>query len=145
MLANLPSRLPSFDLLVQDMLAPPDEIAKALGVTVTTFKRWCRSGDPPRSVVLALYWLSRWGQHDLDADLYNRAQMLQALADSRAREIRSLNAKLARLSALGSFGAANDPLVDVHITPGDLPARPVSPARPEPVFQPLHVNLAAAV
>lgn len=147
MILRPPRALPSFDTLYADLRitgATPQVLAKYLGVSLSTVYRWMAGVEPPRPALLAMYWISQWGLSELDAELFNRAQLLQGLADARAREVRKLHEVIARLSSLGSFGAANDPTTYVPALSSEFPPRP-SFAEPLPDLVPVRATLSAAV
>jgi hypothetical protein len=93
---------------------PPGAIARALGVSARTVARWRASGEAPRAVLLALFWLTRWGSSALDCELHNRAQVYRSLSESRGRQVMALKRRIEALEAVAHTGAANadyfDPL-----------------------------------
>jgi transcriptional regulator with XRE-family HTH domain len=147
MILKPPRRLPPFLVLYDDLRsvgASPEAVAKYLGVSLSTVYRWLAGAEPPRPSVLALYWISKWGLSAIDAELSNTARLAQAMADARAREVRELHAVIARISALGSFGAANDPTTVVGAMSAEFPPRPQYVER-LPKLSPLPVTLTAAM
>lgn len=90
------------------------KVARHLGLSEATLKRYKQTGNAPRAVHLALFWESRWGLSVLDCDIWNRDSLrlghIRALQDENAQ----LKAQLARLVALGASGAANDALWGVN-------------------------------
>ncbi len=142
-----PTQTPHILTLLDDM-ATRDlrKIARHLGVTENTVKRWAKTGNAPRMAHLALFWESRWGLSVLDVDIWNRESLrlghIRALTDENTQ----LKAQLARLVELGHHGAANDPLWGVNcertgaagtITGRQLPAVPASGVE---LIQQLHAN-----
>ena len=97
-------------MLLDDLGNPaPSALAKALGVTVRTVYRWLKSPDEvPRTVLLALFWITRWGQSEIHCDLVNSESLAQAQLRNQRDEISQLRTELARVLALGNTGAAND-------------------------------------
>lgn len=70
-----PRDLPLWHLILGDLGNPPAKrIAKVLDVGVRTVYRWNRSGNAPRSAVLALYWLTRWGRAQVHCQAENDAR-----------------------------------------------------------------------
>ena len=55
------ARMPPLDFLLADQMAPPQRIARHLGVSLRSLQRWRASGNAPRAVYLALWFESRWG------------------------------------------------------------------------------------
>ena len=118
MLILVPKYVPPLSMMLADMANPkPRELARALGVTERTVHRWMRADHAPRAVMLALFWLTRWGQSAVDCHAYNSATLSAAVAASLTREVETLNAKVARLARLGDFGAANDPAPGAALAP----------------------------
>lgn len=121
MLFRLPKQLPPLNVLLEEIGRPTVlELARALDVHERTVRRWVAANDAPKSALLTLFWLTRWGMQWLDADLYNEAQLHFAMNSCQARQIRELKGRLNRVGRLGSFGSANDPAEGVELPrPGD--------------------------
>lgn len=141
MLMKLPKYVPPLDELLYYTHRPTAAaLAKAMGVTESTAKRWIAKNEAPKSVLLALFWLTRWGMQWVDADLYNEAQLHFAMNRCQARQIRDLKSKLRRAAKLGNFGSANDPAegIELPVPAGTQPVQihrqrmtvPGSPRRP---------------
>jgi hypothetical protein len=80
MLYQIPRKLPAFGLIYTDLGRPhPSNIAAALGVDESTVRRWIKAGDAPRPALLALFWVTQWGASQLDAELFNRWRLSDAL------------------------------------------------------------------
>jgi len=97
--------------MLEDLGNPsPRALAKALDVTPRTVSRWI--ADPentPRPVMLSLFWLTRWGQSQVDCEAVNTARMYRGFTESLRTENARLKNELARLVSAGDFGCANDP------------------------------------
>lgn len=117
--------------MVEDLNATPAEVAKALDVGVSTVYRWLQQNNAPRPAMLALFWLSRWGQSAIDCDMHNRSAVFEGLAKALERELWQQNQDFAKLAQIGHYGSANDPLP--HIAPllGLDDARTLDARRPE--------------
>lgn len=110
-LALLPRHTPQLDMMLDDIGAPgAAELAKALGVSPRTAARWQKTGEAPRAVMLALYYVTRWGRSDVHCQAHNDARQQAALAFCLKTELDKANARLASLGQIGDFGSANDPL-----------------------------------
>ena len=129
-----PRDVPSLETMLGDIGSPDAKaLAKALGVTPRTVRNWRSAGYAPMPVLLALFWLTKWGQQWIHIDLYNTNQMhanqsnvyRHALAKAE-KEIADLHEQIERLGQLGDFGSANDPVGGVS-GPG-----PVHPS-PQPM------------
>ncbi|KQW76583.1 hypothetical protein [Methylibium sp. Root1272] len=143
MLTRLPRQLPAFPDLLADLGNPGAALlARALGVTDRTVRRWLVDGNAPRPVLLALFWMTRWGQSEVACEAHNSAVMHAGMVGCLQREIAALRRELGRVLALGEFGAANSPsAVHVEHQPDDEPqhdgrrdgGREIGPARGVPV------------
>lgn len=110
MLNRLPRHTPTLPVILAEIGNPPlRDVARTFGVTVATIKNWIKHGAP-QPVLFSLWWLTRWGMHNLNAEVFNLAQLDRQSAQAQARENAMLRAQIDRLLKLGNFGAANDPL-----------------------------------
>lgn len=106
-----PTQTPHILTLLDDMPTQQDrQLARHLGLSASTIAKYRRTGEAPRLVHLALFWESRWGLSVLDCEIENRQRMAKAQIETLQHQVQALQAQVARLSALGDFGAANDPL-----------------------------------
>lgn len=105
-----PGHTPPLATLLDD-LATRDtaRIARHLDVSPRTLHRWTLADDAPRAVLLALFWETRWGASTIDSDLHNAAAVHRAHAAALQSECATLRTRIARLEAIGNFGAANLP------------------------------------
>lgn len=88
MLQNLPRHTPPLSLMLHDLGDPkPPVLARALGVSTRTVYTWLRRDDAPRPVLLAVFWLTRWGRQHLDADLYNLATLHMRYSAALRRDL----------------------------------------------------------
>nr|WP_181716085.1 MULTISPECIES: hypothetical protein [Bacteria] len=98
-------------ILLGDMFEKnPKKVAKHLGVTVATLKRWKAADHAPKAAMLALFYESRWGYSLLYTTAYNAETIARGLADSLQRTNDALRMRIARLEALGNFESANEPI-----------------------------------
>lgn len=105
-----PRQLPSLEVLLHDLGQPrADVIARALGVTPRTVRRWLADGQAPRPVMLALFWESSYGRSQANADAHNAAMWARAQVAGLERENATLSARVAYLERVGQFGSANAP------------------------------------
>lgn len=95
--------------MIDDLAATPAQVAKALQISESTVYRWLARGAAPRAAELALYWITRWGRAELDASLEYQARNALGLARCLQENVTQLEYRLARVAAIGDFGAANDP------------------------------------
>lgn len=108
-----PSQLPPLSLLIDDSPTRcTKQLARYLGISERTFKRYQEQDHAPRLVMLALFWESRWGQSVLDCEIFNRDRvqrgLIQAL-QTEGQQLRETVGKMAQMLADGGHGAANEP------------------------------------
>ncbi len=106
-----PTKTPSISILLDDLPTTDlKRVARHLGLSVATIKRYAQTNNAPRLVHLALFWETSWGLSRLDCDIWNRdslrLQTIRILQDENA----ALRQKIVHLVKSGHFGAANDPL-----------------------------------
>lgn len=139
MLHLMPTKrgMPPLRTLLQDIGSPsPGQVAKALGVSTRTVWRWLERDHAPRPAMLALFWISRWGQSAVDAELACSVGIYRQLANALTQERDELRAQLRRLGQIGDYGSANDPSPEApQGTPADRPVAPINQA-PELLDQP---------
>lgn len=107
-----PVSLPYWHTIMDDLGRPPaHRVAKVLGIGVRTVYRYHQAGHAPRSVLLALFWLTSWGRNAVYTQAWNDAQVALGYVGALRADIARLEAQVAHLAALGHTGAANDPLL----------------------------------
>ncbi len=110
--ARLPSSVPSFSILLDDLGHPPPRvIARTFRVTEATVKRWIKTDNPPLAVLYATFWLTSWGRSTVHTEAENAARMHAGLYECLRRQNQALLQKIDHLEALGQFGSANSPLL----------------------------------
>ena len=90
-------RLPNLPDMVQDLNATPGQLAAYLGVSKSTIYRWLNVGTAPQSAMLAIYWQTSWGLSEIDADMHNRANVYQWLAQALERELGVISVSVQRV------------------------------------------------
>ncbi len=126
---QLPRSLPIWQTILEDLgNPPPRRIARALGLGERTVYRYCRTGEAPKVVHLALFWLTQWGRSAVNAQAENDALVACGLLRSLQAEAEQLRHELGRVLELARFGSANDPSLLRAYFPADWP--PLSPASP---------------
>lgn len=123
-------RLPTLAEMVNDLNAKPPDLARYWGVSHSTVYRWLNVGNAPRPAMLALYWLTRWGLSELDAETHNRGEVYKQLAQALERELWRQREDFATLARIGHYGSANDPLPHVAPLLGLDDARTLEARRP---------------
>lgn len=132
MLNRLRGHLPTLSTMLDDIGRPsPRELARVLDVTERTVRRWLKEDDAPKPVLLAIFWLTSWGQQTVDAETYNLMRLHAGMASALRSEVDALRARLASVGRIADFGAANDPAPGVPrlvpvVPPGELAPAPTS-------------------
>ena len=112
--------LPPFSMLYHDIPASLPQIARLLGVTPATVRRYLRTENAPRAVMLALFWESQWGRSAANAEAHNFGQVHHALAQCLQEKNEVLLQQIALLEAeLGNQtgSAANGPIYRIGLKP----------------------------
>jgi hypothetical protein len=127
MLNRLPRQMPPLKAMLADIGCPSvKDIARALQVHETTVRKWLREDHAPHPVMLAVFWLTRWGVSAIDCEAHNAAVMSAGMARCRLEQIEKLETKILKLAQIGDFGSANDP------DPSVVPLETVKNPPPEP-------------
>ena len=108
---HAPRSLPIWQTILEDLGNPhPARVARVLGLGTRTVYRYNREGQAPRSVCLALFWLTRWGRSQVYSQAVHDCQVAVAYANAIERDLHETRAQLAHVLALSESGAANDPI-----------------------------------
>jgi hypothetical protein len=107
-----PNQLPPLSAMIENISGADnnEQLAKYLGVQVDQLTNWKIAEDAPRSVMLALFWETKWGASVLNCQAQNSEKVWRDLALSNKREIDTLRARITRIESLGHHGSANSPL-----------------------------------
>jgi hypothetical protein len=109
MLTQLPRVVPALAVLLDDLGNPsPAAVARALDVSTRTVQRWMATDEAPRAALLALFYVTRWGQSAVHCQAHNDAVMAHQVADLAQRQNVALRVELARVLRLARFDCAND-------------------------------------
>lgn len=110
MLNRLPRQMPPLLTMLDDIGRPrAKELARTFMVSERTAQSWLQKGHAPHAVMLAIFWLTRWGMSSLYCEAHNAAVTSAGLARARQTEIERLETKIQRLARIANFGSANDP------------------------------------
>jgi predicted DNA-binding transcriptional regulator AlpA len=119
-IAHAPAALPVWQTILDDLAHPPArEVARVLGISVRTVYRYNGTGSAPRVVLLALFWLTRWGRSAVHTQATNDALMACGLVAGLNRRIAELERQLAHVQSIGAYGSQNAPILDSPGTPLD--------------------------
>ncbi len=107
---QMPSQVPIWHLMMQDLCQPPPaRVAKVLGLSLRTVQRYNSTGEAPRVVCLAVFWLTQWGRNAVHTQAHNDAQLMVGYVESLRREVEAMHGQVEHLRQIGEFGSANDP------------------------------------
>ena len=110
-----PITVPDWPLILEDLNNPPAwRVARVLGVGLRTVRRYNATGHAPRTVLLALFWLTRWGRSAVHTQATNDAILACSYLAALKARVQYLENEVSRLDALGNSGAANNPLIGVR-------------------------------
>jgi hypothetical protein len=114
-IGRAPVSLPVWPQILEDLGHPhPKRLARALGLGVRTVRRYTRQGHAPRPVVMALFWLTRWGRSECHEAATSDALLACGYVSALRRQVAELQSQVAHLVALQT-GAANEPLIGVRL------------------------------
>ena len=65
------AKLPNVATLLADIPYTSRQVARHLGLSEATIRRYQRLGQAPRPVMLALFWETRWGRSAADCEAAN--------------------------------------------------------------------------
>lgn len=109
---HLPSWVPIWQLILEDLGDPPAaRVARALNLSVRTVRRYNRAGSAPKSVCLALFWLTRWGRSAVHTQATNDAIVACGYVDALRRQVAQLQLQLDHVLRRSDVGSANAPLL----------------------------------
>lgn len=110
---------PPLSVLLDDLLTrDPAAIAGHLGISSATLRRYQQADQAPRAVLLALFYETRWGYSLTETTAHNGAMLARQEVAGLQRENAGLRVRIARLEAIGDFGAANAPGLLVAVAAG---------------------------
>lgn len=108
---KLPSRFPTWSQMLDSLGNPsPRDLGRILGLSERTVFNYKKADQAPRAVMLAVFWLTPWGDSALDTERENFIRVLQSLSSALKNENAGLRLRIARLEATGDFRSANDPV-----------------------------------
>lgn len=114
MLCRIPTAIPPLSAMLADIGSPAAQpLARAMGFSVPTAKKWIENDDAPLAVKLAIFWITRWGTMAIDAQAHNDAVRYYGIAQAGQRQVTDLQEQIAQVERLADFGSANDPLPTV--------------------------------
>lgn len=89
--------LPSLNFMLADLPANSKQVARHLGITLQTLKKYMKADGAPRAVLLAIFWETRWGRSAADTEAANWGAMYYRQAKGFEREAETLKKSFANL------------------------------------------------
>lgn len=108
--------LPAINVMLADLPANYKQVARHLGITLQTLKKYVKADGAPRAVMLAIFWETRWGRSAADTEAANWGAMYYRQAKGFERQVEALKKQIETLEleiSLGGHGAANSPIYKV--------------------------------
>lgn len=104
--------LPSYETMRADLGADDRQLARHLDISPRTLQRFQAAGQAPRTIMLAMFWETRWGRSAADTEAANWAALHYRRAEIAERQNVALRRQCTALEqALAeSHGAANSPI-----------------------------------
>ena len=98
--------------MLDDIAKPDKEVARWLGISVETLRRYKRNEQAPRAVMHALFFQTKWGLGQFDAEMHNSLMYANAEIAELRKQCKKLEAIIEKLEAEIelSTGAANAPI-----------------------------------
>jgi hypothetical protein len=107
--------------MLADLPASPAQIARHLGIQPSTLATYTRQGQAPRSIMLALFWETRWGRSAADTEAANWGALHYRQHMGAARELErmagiiwTLEQEQSQASSQAPGRAANSPVYRVR-------------------------------
>ena len=108
--------LPGLNFMLADIPANHKQVARHLGVTEQTLKKYIKSEGAPRAIMLALFWETRWGRSAADTEAanfgaiyYRKAMGLERENVASRKKMQAMQLELDRQI----HESANSPFFDV--------------------------------
>lgn len=92
-----PRKLGSFNQLLEDIGRSDREIARHLGTTIPSVRKYREKDSAPRAVMIALFYETQWGRSLLHIDAVNGEMYARAYASSLERQVQVLREQIAVL------------------------------------------------
>lgn len=108
-----PRFTPPLSYMLEDIAKTDAEVAKWLGISVETLRRYKKAEQAPRAVMHALFFQTKWGLGQFDAEMHNSLMYANAEIAELRKRCKELEAIIQRLEAeieANASTAANGPV-----------------------------------
>lgn len=95
--------------MLDDIAKPDKEVARWLGISVETLRRYKKAEQAPRAVMHALFFQTKWGLGQFDAEMHNSLMYANAEIAELRKRCQELEAVISKLEEEVKTGAANAP------------------------------------
>ena len=102
--------------MLADLPATRAQVARHLGISLSTLTKYAKADQAPHAVMLALFWETRWGRSAADVEASNFGATYYREAKGLERELQRMAGVMLRLEQEIDFhsrtarGAANSPV-----------------------------------
>lgn len=95
-----PRHLPPLPIMLNDLPATQAQVARHLGISPQTLRRYTVTGCAPRSIELAIFWETQWGRSTADCEAANWASLQQSRVQGLERYVKRLQQRITTLEAM---------------------------------------------
>lgn len=82
---------------ILDSIGNDRAVAKKLGLSESTIRRYRRTGQAPKPVMYALFWETRWGRETADINVINEARQYYSRALVLEGQLKRIKKQMAAL------------------------------------------------
>lgn len=100
--------------MLEDIAKTDAEVAKWLGISVETLRRYKKAEQAPRAVMHALFFQTKWGLGQFDAEMHNSLMYANAEIAELRKRCAALEEIIEKLEAQADTGAANAPFFNLY-------------------------------
>lgn len=115
--APRPAQIPHLQTMLDNIGRNDADLAKFLNISASTLRKYRLKGQAPRSVMLALFWETVWGQSAANCHAVNNARLNFTKNVMLQRQILQMQKQIDRLQAeldKSATGAANSPVFEAR-------------------------------
>lgn len=105
--------LPALSVMLSDLPATRAQVARHLGISLSTLTKYAKAEQAPRAIMLALFWETRFGRSAADTEAANFGATYYRQAKGLERELQRMAGVILRLEQEMDYsrhGAANSPV-----------------------------------
>ena len=84
---------------ILDSIGNDRAVAKKMGLSESTIRRYRRTGQAPKPVMYALFWETQWGRETADINVINEARQYYSRASVLEGQLKRIKGQMAALEA----------------------------------------------